>query len=91
MNRVWRIVRVLAHLRLLAYLAAFGSFLVWTGAAFGHEVRPVYLQVTESDAGTFEVLLKTPMRGDLRLALDVEFSGKVEITTSARAACSRIA
>lgn len=81
MNRVRRIVRLCAPFGLIAFLAAFGGFLVGAGAAFAHEVRPVYLQVAESDGGTFEVLLKTPMRGDLRLALDVEFSGKVEITT----------
>ena len=30
--------------------------------------------------GTFDILFKTPMRGDLRLALHVEFSGRNEIT-----------
>jgi len=85
MNRVRRIVRLPAHFVLIAYLAAFGGFLVGAGGALAHEVRPVYLQVTELDDGAFDVLFKTPMRGDLRLALDVELSGKVEVMTTVMA------
>jgi hydrogenase/urease accessory protein HupE len=50
-------------------------------AAVAHEVRPAYLQVTETGDGAFDVLFKTPMRGDLRLALDVGFSGNAGTTT----------
>jgi hydrogenase/urease accessory protein HupE len=32
------------------------------------------------EAGTFDVVFKTPMQGDLRLSLDVAFSGKIAIT-----------
>ena len=46
--------------------------------AFAHEVRPAYLELREEAPGTFDVLFKTPMRGDARLALDVSFSGQVE-------------
>ena len=35
----------------------------------------------EEASGTFDVLFKTPMRGDARLALDVSFSGPVKTTT----------
>lgn len=45
---------------------------------FAHEVRPAYLDVQERSPGLFDVLLKTPMRGGLRLALTVRFSGRVE-------------
>ena len=49
--------------------------------AFAHEVRPAYLEMREEASGTFDVLFKTPMRGDARLALDVSFSGPVKTTT----------
>lgn len=47
---------------------------------FAHEVRPAYLQLTERAPGMFDLLFKTPMLGDLRLRLDVTFSGQVEAT-----------
>ena len=50
-------------------------------AASAHEVRPAYLELREAGAGEFEVLWKTPMRGDMRLALAPEFSGRTAILT----------
>ena len=39
-----------------------------------HEVRPAYLELTQTGAETYEVLWKVPARGeDQRLALYVEF------------------
>jgi hydrogenase/urease accessory protein HupE len=49
--------------------------------ALAHEVRPAYLDLREDAPGSFDVLFKTPMRGDARLALDVAFSGLVKIVT----------
>jgi hydrogenase/urease accessory protein HupE len=49
--------------------------------AFGHEVRPAYLDLREEAPGTFDVLFKTPMRGDARLALNVSFSGRMQTAT----------
>jgi hypothetical protein len=46
-----------------------------------HEVRPSYLELREDRAGEFDVLLKTPMRGELRLALAATFSGRAEAVT----------
>ncbi|MEZ5446912.1 MAG: HupE/UreJ family protein [Gammaproteobacteria bacterium] len=46
--------------------------------AYGHEVRPAYLELREDAAGEFHVLWKTPMRGELRLALAPEFSGRTQ-------------
>ena len=41
--------------------------------AFAHEVRPAYLQVQQTSAGTYDVLWKVPGRGDgMRLGLYVE-------------------
>lgn len=48
-----------------------------------HEVRPSYLEVQEERAGEFEVLFKTPMRGDLRLSLAATFSGRTSTLTPA--------
>ena len=39
--------------------------------SFAHEVRPAYLSLKEEAPGSFEVLFKTPMVGDLRLSLGV--------------------
>ena len=62
-----------------ACLAGIGAFFVWAGTASAHEVRPAYLEITETDDAVYDVFFKTPMRGDLRLALGVGFSGKIEI------------
>jgi hydrogenase/urease accessory protein HupE len=44
--------------------------------AIAHEVRPAYLDLREVGNGQFDVLWKTPMAGNLRLALEPEFSGE---------------
>ncbi len=44
-------------------------------------MRPAYLELREVKPGEFAVLWKTPMRGELRLALDPEFSGRIEAMT----------
>ena len=46
-----------------------------------HEVRPAYLELHEVAAGTYRVLWKTPMRGELRLALTPVFSIQPERIT----------
>jgi hydrogenase/urease accessory protein HupE len=40
-------------------------------AALAHEVRPVYLELRELDATSWDLLFKVPVRGDRRLALRV--------------------
>jgi hydrogenase/urease accessory protein HupE len=69
--------RLAAALRFLIPCA----FIFLGGHTFAHEVRPAYLELRETAPGSFDVLFKTPMRGDARLALDVSFSGLVERTT----------
>ena len=44
--------------------------------AFAHEMRPAYLELREENPGAYSVLWKTPMRGDERLAVEPQFSGK---------------
>jgi hypothetical protein len=63
-----------------ALFAACGFF--WQSATCtAHEVRPSYLELREERAGEFDVLFKTPMRGELRLALTAAFSGRAEAIT----------
>lgn len=63
-----------------ALIAAFVLFEAqWQCTA--HEVRPAYLEVQEERAGEFDVLFKTPMRGDLRLSLAATFSGRTDALT----------
>lgn len=66
---------------MLAVLLAICCSLASLVAASAHEVRPSYLELREEKTGEFSVLLKTPMKGDLRLALAAAFSGKVENLT----------
>jgi hypothetical protein len=65
-------VRALSALMLGACLCSVG---------LAHEVRPAYLDIKEEAPGTFDVLFKTPMVGDLRLSLGVSFSGQVQALT----------
>ena len=43
-----------------------------TGAA-AHEIRPAYLQISETHGGRFDVLWKVPQRGEMVLGLHVEW------------------
>ena len=67
-------------MKLLLLLVALAALLS-PAASFGHEVRPAYLDLREDSPGEFSVLWKTPMLGDLRLALAPAFSGPVEALT----------
>lgn len=55
--------------RLVVHLLA----LVWAAAACGHEMRPSYLEISETGPETYQVIWKVPARGEMRLSLDVEF------------------
>jgi hydrogenase/urease accessory protein HupE len=58
------------------------ALLWWVGTpALAHEVRPAYLELHEDKASEFRVLWKTPMRGEMRLALSPAFSGKTQALT----------
>jgi hypothetical protein len=59
----------------------FALFLFIALPVFAHEVRPAYLELHEDTANSFRVLWKTPMRGDMRLALAPAFSGKTQALT----------
>ncbi len=55
-------------MRVLVLLAA---VLLGCGVAAAHEVRPAFLQISETADGRYDVLWKVPARGEFRLALDV--------------------
>ena len=67
-------------MRWLPILVALASLLVPL-PGHAHEVRPAYLDLREERPGEFSVLWKTPMLGEMRLALDPVFSGPVEALT----------
>ncbi len=58
---------------LFAWLAVLATY-----PARAHEVRPAYLEFREEAPDVFAVLFKTPMQGELRLALSVSISGVTE-------------
>src|SRR5688572_4734629 len=47
--------------------------------ASAHEVRPAYLELRESPSGELDVLWKTPMLGEMRLAIAPTLSGASEM------------
>lgn len=63
--------------RLIVLLALFSV----SAPAFAHELRPAYLELKETAPGEFDVLWKTPMRGEMRLSLEPVFSEGVEPLT----------
>ena len=64
-----------------ASIAGFVVFCLLGATSLAHEVRPSYLELREIQSGEFSVLFKTPMLGELRLALAPEFSGRTEALT----------
>jgi hydrogenase/urease accessory protein HupE len=81
MSGAWGLARRFAALSVVAWPLAASVFLFSTTFTFAHEIRPAYLELKEEAPGAFDVLFKTPMLGDLRLSLDVRFSGRVVVTT----------
>ena len=51
--------------------------------ALAHESRPSYLEITETQAGQYDVLWKRPMRGDKVLGLHPQFPSHCRQTTPA--------
>ncbi len=61
--------------RALLRIAALIALALVAANAGAHEVRPAYLELREEGNGVFEVLWKTPTRGEYRLSLEPRFSG----------------
>ena len=49
-----------------------------SGAAAAHELRPAFLEIREEVGNLYDVLWKTPARGEFRLSLDVVFPKECE-------------
>ena len=81
MIRPFRHPSACGHLAAVLRLLILCACVLPVGRTFAHEVRPAYLELRETAPGIFDVLFKTPMQGDARLALDVSFSGRVERVT----------
>jgi hydrogenase/urease accessory protein HupE len=54
----------------------------WCLPAAAHEVRPAYLQLTETQAGEFSVLWKVPARGDRVLSLQAMLPSNCQTLTA---------
>jgi len=57
-------------------LPVLATFVWGAPAAFAHESRPAYLELTEQNPAVFEVLWRRPMRGERVLALQPVFPGQ---------------
>lgn len=55
--------------------------LLFAAPTWAHELRPAYLELHEGVGNEFQVLWKTPMRGDMRLAISPSFSAKTKALT----------
>jgi HupE / UreJ protein len=53
------------------------------GSAGAHELRPGYLEISESQAETFQVLWKVPARAEMRLAIHARFPENCKSTPDA--------
>jgi hydrogenase/urease accessory protein HupE len=62
---VWRSHGAIMRRLLLVLIAATG----WASSVEAHEVRPAFLEIRESEPGTFDVFWKVPARGEYRLSL----------------------
>ncbi len=55
--------------------------LAFPGIVLGHEVRPGYLEISQTGRETFDVFFKVPGRGDMRLALYAQLPTSCEART----------
>ena len=61
-------------------------WLMLTGFAYADEIRPAYLQITQTSAAQFDVFFKVPARGESeRLNLDVTFGEGVTVVSPSAA------
>ncbi|MBX9740697.1 MAG: HupE/UreJ family protein [Beijerinckiaceae bacterium] len=76
---------ILGLARSIVAYVGIGAFAAFSGVtwapATAHEVRPAYLELKQQADDIFDVLFKTPMQGELRLALSVSISGVSQALT----------
>ena len=61
-------------------------WLAYASSAVAHEIRPAYLQVDESAAGSYDVLWKVPSRGGTVLDVQPQFDPALTLTEAGEAA-----
>ena len=59
-------------------------FLAVSGIVQGHEVRPGYLEISQTGRETFNLFFKVPGRGDMRLALYPRMPARCQVRTPVR-------
>jgi hydrogenase/urease accessory protein HupE len=64
---------------LVSICCAWLLVLLGSAIASAHEVRPAYLELTERGPSVFDILFKTPIRGDARLGLGATLTGRTEL------------
>ena len=72
---------------MIRQLSALIGLLLLSGPSWAHEVRPGYLELTQTSPETFQAVWKVPGRGDIQLALSPVFPEQcvpVTETTSVR-------
>src|SRR3981081_10674 len=79
MNRLLRVAVLFAR----CCAGACAVFVLAGAAAWADEIRPAYLELREVNPGEFNVLWQTPRVGDVRLALEPEFSGDATLVSPA--------
>lgn len=67
-----------------AMTAALLIWLLLASTAHAHEMRPAYLEITQTSGDTFDVLWKVPARGTMRLGLYVQFPETCEPASEPR-------
>ncbi len=69
---------------MIRVLYALALLLALQGASLGHELRPGFLEITQTGTETYDVRFKVPARGDMRLALYVRLPDECVDTAPAR-------
>jgi hydrogenase/urease accessory protein HupE len=69
---------------MIRVLYALVLLLALQGASLAHELRPGFLQITQTGTETYDVRFKVPARGDMRLGLYVRLPDECADTAPAR-------
>jgi hydrogenase/urease accessory protein HupE len=69
---------------MIRVLYALALLLALQGGSLAHELRPGFLEITQTDTEVYDVRFKVPARGDMRLALYVRLPGECADTAPLR-------
>ena len=57
-------------------------FFIYSGVVNGHESRPAYLEINESEANVFDITWRRPARGEMVLSMQPEFPAHCDVQGS---------